>query len=704
MSDILTVLHRTNKLYLSGLFGSGKTTLALDRIRWLLQQERVRGDDILVIVPQRTLAQPYYDALRRGDMPAGAPVRVTTFAGLARASVELYWPLLAPVAEFSDPHREPTFLNLETSQYHMAAFVDETLAHGDFDGIRIERSRVISQVLDNLTKAALHGFTIDETYERLELAVPSGEQRTGRINALRAALDISQRFRKLCLDKTLIDFSLQIELFNKQVLTNSWSSTHLFRAHKHLIFENGEENNSSAHNLIQQWIPHLDSALILVDTDAGYRLFLGADPLGVKELAQACDEQITLTESHIMPPTLHALTDQIDLAVRGPQSTEETKLSRKSSISHDPTIALDDLIIPEVEFRFYPQMLGWVVEEIQKLVNEEGVPPGQIAVLAPFVSDALRFSLQTALREVGIDSTTHRPSRALQDEPAARTLLTLTKLAHPHWQMRPEPADVTLALSLSIDALDPVRANLLSRIAYPPRRSTIELGRFGELVPEMQQRITYTIGEAYDHLRDWLYAYRSSPELVPMDQFLARLFGEVLSQPGYGFHQDLDAARVSNQLVDSARNFRWALENVRPDVDKDVFTLDLGREYLALVESGALGALYVPGWREAEGAVFLSPAYTFMMRNRAVDVQFWLDIGSGGWWERLAQPLTHPYVLSKRWPGDRPWDDLNEFTTRQDAMRRLLIGLIRRTRQRVYLGMSNYSESGFEQSGPLKTL
>jgi len=366
MSDILTALHATNKLYLSGPFGSGKTTLAVERIRWLLQQERVRGDAIVVIVPQRTLAQPYYDALRQGSIPPGAPVRVTTFAGLARSAVELYWPLLAPVAEFTDPHREPTFLNLETSQYHMAGFVDESLARGDFDGIRIERSRVISQVLDNLTKAAFHGFTIEESYQRLELAIPSGEQRTGRINALRAAQEISKRFRQLCLDKTLIDFSLQIELFNKQVLTNSWSMTHLFRAHRHLIYENSEENNSSAHNLIQQWIPHLDSALILADQDAGYRLFLGADPLGTRELAGACDEQIRLSESYVMPTTLQALTEQVDLAILGPERA-------KSEGTGEPSSALDDLIIPDVEFRFWPPLSAMPSGSVYRLLYAKSV-------------------------------------------------------------------------------------------------------------------------------------------------------------------------------------------------------------------------------------------------------------------------------------------------------------------------------------------
>ena len=125
-------------------------------------------------------------------------------------------------------------------------------------------------------------------------------------------------------------------------------------------------------------------------------------------------------------------------------------------------------------------------------------------------------------------------------------------------------------------------------------------------------------------------SYRASADPVPLDQFFARLFGEVLSQPGYGFHQDYDAARIANQLVESARNFRWALENTvsvdgwrqgrrtrptSPD-DRLDWRVRLGREYVQLFESGALGALYVPGWRVADDAVFLAPAYTFLMRNQ----------------------------------------------------------------------------------------
>ena len=189
--DLISSPHQGNyTIFLSGPAGSGKTTIAVRRLRHLLEQG-TPAEQILVLVPQRTLSRSYYDALFDGESPPGARPRITTFASLARQSVELYWPLIADRSTAGDAAREPTFLTLETSQYHMARFVDAAIDRGEFDGIRIERSRVISQVLDNLNKAALYGFKIDTAYRRLELAIPSGEQRTARINALNAARRIS---------------------------------------------------------------------------------------------------------------------------------------------------------------------------------------------------------------------------------------------------------------------------------------------------------------------------------------------------------------------------------------------------------------------------------------------------------------------------------------------------------------------------------
>ena len=700
-NTIVPGLRSRNKLYLSGPFGAGKTTLAVERLRYLLEQERIRGDDILVLVPQRSLGQPYAAAIRRPDIPPGSPVAVTTIASMARQAVELYWPLLATAAGFAEPDREPVFLDLETSQYHMGPFVDHALDQAEFAGIRVERSRVISQILDNLNKSALNGFSIDEAYARLELSVPPGDSRTARLNALRAACRISHEFRNLCLTSSLVDFSLQIELLTRHVLANEWSRTHFFRSRRHLIFDNAEEDTYAAQTLIAQWLPYLESALILSDDDGGVRVFLGAAPSGVSRLAELCDEAVHLDQSWVMPPhirRLERLVDQLLPAAR--RASAHTPQPAPPDAASADDEAASKIRLPVAGFRFYPQMLAWVTEQIRSLVLDQGVAPGAIAILAPYVSDALRFSLQTELDKYGILSTTHRPSRALHAEPAARSLTTLAALAHPLWGIAQSPTDVALALSVVVDGLDPVRANLLAQHAYSSRGAA-ELQSFEGLQSAIQQRITYRLGEAYERLFNWLADYRAGDEIQPLDQFWARLFSELLSQPGFGFHHDLDAARVAHQLVTSARNFRWALESSGQGSER---TSQMGREYVHLLTSGAVGALYSPGWREAGDAVLIAPAYTFLMRNRAVDYQFWLDIGSSGWWERLYQPLTHPHVMSHNWPPNQPWTDFDEFTTRQANMRRLTLGLLRRTRRQVFLALSNFSESGYEQRGPLLSL
>ncbi|MBK9778940.1 MAG: hypothetical protein IPP55_02645 [Anaerolineales bacterium] len=53
-----------------------------------------------------------------------------------------------------------------------------------------------------------------------------------------------------------------------------------------------------------------------------------------------------------------------------------------------------------------------------------------------------------------------------------------------------------------------------------------------------QERITCALGARYTTLRNWIEEYRANGSL-PLDFFLRRLFGEVVSQPEFGFHSIL---------------------------------------------------------------------------------------------------------------------------------------------------------------------
>ncbi|MBE3117234.1 MAG: hypothetical protein IMZ50_00580 [Candidatus Atribacteria bacterium] len=685
------------KIFLSGPAGCGKTTVGVERLRALLASG-LPADSILLLTPQRTLQAPYETALRLPDIGPGGQVTLATVGGLARRMVDLFWPLAAETAGFAHPDQPPVFLTLETAQYYMARLVRPLLDEGFFASVTIDRNRLYSQVLDNLNKAASVGFPYTEIGERLSAAW-IGDPGQRRVYA--DAQESATRFRQYCLEHNLLDFSLQLDIFWKFLWRTPECHAYLTRQYSHLICDNIEEDIPVAHDLLSEWLPDFDSVLVIFDTDGGYRRFLGADPDSAHRLAGLCDTNAELSESFVTTLEIQALETAFASKLLPDHPTPRAGTGTTTHITPESLAAL---AFPPTETptRFYPQMLDWVAEEIQRLITEEGLPPSEIVVLAPYLSDALRFSLSNRLEELEIPWRSHRPSRSLRDEPASHCLLTLAELAHPGWGVRPTKFDLAYALLYAIEGMDLVRAQLLAEIVY--RLRDISLSGFAAIRTEVQERITFVFGQQYETLREWIEAYRQQPVPDPLDHFLRRLFGEILSQKGFGFHRNNDAARTAASLVESVQKFRQAMEPTQADFRSlgDFGSLETGREYIAMLQDGVIAAQYVEAWQTGQiEAVLLAPAHTFLMMNRPATIQFWLDAGSGGWWERLFQPLTQPYVLSRSWERERPWTDADDQAANQQTLARLVTGLLHRCRSRVFLGLSDLGESGFEQRGPL---
>ena len=668
------------RLFVSGPAGTGKTTTGVERMRYLLAQG-LPGESILMLTPQRTLQEPYLDLLYSPERSAGGEVTSATMGGLARRIVDLFWPIAAEAAGFANPEQPPIFLSLETSQYYMAHIVRPLLDEGYFESVTIDRNRLYSQILDNLNKAALVGFPHTQIAERLDVAY-YGDPAQRRVYA--DAQDCANRFREYCLQHNLLDFSLEMEIFTNVLWPLPQARDYLTRTYRHLIYDNVEEDNARAHDIIRDWLPDFDSALLLFDPSGGYRYFLGADLETGGALSQLCDQYIEMQESFVATETVTYLQEGLVKAID--PNFEARVWSEKP----------DGSPLSILQSRFYPELLDMVVSEIETIVSA-GIPPSEIVVLAPYLSDALRFSVTNRLEARAIPWRSHRPSRSLRDEPASHALITFAALAHPHWNVHPPKFDIAYALMQAIDSFDLVRAQLLADIVY--RQRDLTLSSFENIKPDVQERITFAFGNRYALLRDWLLAYREGAPL-PLDHFFRKLFGEVLSQAGFGYHKNFDSVRVAGNLVDSVKNFRSAME---PSiVGKDRPDFDLGREYLAMLEDGVIAASYIEAWRsENKDAVLVSPAHTFLMMNRPVTYQFWLDPGSSGWFERLSQPLTHPYVLTRGWQPGRVWTDADEVQTSREAMARLISGLLLRCRERVYLGIAELGESGFEGRGEL---
>jgi superfamily I DNA/RNA helicase len=676
------------KIFLSGPAGTGKTAVGVERLLFLLENG-IPGNQILILVPQRTLASPFYDMLFSSRSPAGGSVTILTIGGLARRMVDLFWPTIAGDAGFQYPDQPPVFLTLETAQYYMARIVQPRLEEGYFDGVVLEPNRLFSQILDNLNKAAINGFPYTEIGSRLTSAW-IGEP--GQVHVYEDVQECASEFRRYCLSNNLLDFSLQMELLTKWLWTVPECRTLILGTYRHLVYDNLEEDTPAAADLLYEWMPHFGSTLLIFDQDAGYRRFLGADPPTTFELSKLCDETIEFSHSLVLSKEVSKF-GSVFRKVFFPNRSDVQKqegLKEKASKSEFINKGLP-ITLPRPSIRFYPDMLDWVVEQIQELVAR-GVSAGEIVIISPFLSDALRYALVERLTRYGIPTHSHRPSRALSEEPAARCLLSLAKLAHPQWELIPLESDITYALTQGIRDLDLIRAQLLTQNVYQQGK----LLSFENVKPQFQERITYLLGNRYEDLRFWIVNYLEG-EPQELDHFLGRLFGELLSQPGYGFHYDYNAGTVISNLVESIQKFRWAVQKTLSQAE-----IPIGKEYLQMVEDGVIASQYLAPWRfEPMDSVFLAPAHTFLMSNRPVDYQVWLDVGGRGWYERLYQPLTHPYVLQRRWPIGRPWTDMDESEREEDVLYRLCIGLVRRCRQGIILGISEINEQGYEQKGDL---
>ncbi|HBG75303.1 MAG: hypothetical protein A2X25_12360 [Chloroflexi bacterium GWB2_49_20] len=679
------------RIALSGPAGSGKTTVGVERMLHLVRQG-VFANSILVLTPQRTLANPYYNSLQQNSLPAGGQVSLLTVGGLARRAVDLFWPLAAENGGFTHIDQPPVFLTLETAQYHMAHLVRPLLDEGYFESVVIDRNRLYSQILDNLNKAAFVGFPNTEISARLDSAW-AGDNAQRRVFS--DVQECANRFRKYCLDNNMLDFSLQMETFWNVLWPNPIVHNYLTQSYQHLIYDNPEEDVPRAHDLILDWLPDLTSSLFIFDQGGGYRQFLGADPESAMRLRQQCDQDLILDTSFVMSPQINSLVtafDRVFSASQLPASQANPEIDQ----------ALEFPISFPASTRFFPQMLEWVSNEIFYLIHDHKVPPSEIVVLAPFLSDSLRFSLVNRLESQNIPTRSHRPSRSLRDEPASQALLTLAALAHPSWNIHPSIFDVAYAFLFCIQDMDLVRTQLLASIVY--RYKDMSLSPFDLIKPDIQDRITFTFGNRYAQLKKWLDSYRQE-SAQPFDHFMRRLFGEILSQPGFGFHNNYDAARVATSLIESIRKFRLAMDPAYSFQTGS--SLDLGREYIHLLDDGVLAAQYLESWKPGlQEAVLIAPAHTFLMMNQPAKVQFWLDPGSNGWVERLNQPLTHPYVLSRNWErssvtGNHIWTDADEVAANKKTLARFVSGLLHRCRGRLYLGISNFGENGFEQRGAL---
>ena len=168
----------------------------------------------------------------------------------------------------------------------------------------------------------------------------------------------------------------------------------------------------------------------------------------------------------------------------------------------------------------------------------------------------------------------------------------------------------------------------------------------------------------------------------------------------YRFEQ-LSALR---QLIEAAQHY-WEVDSrLRRSQRFDAPAYMTVSRFIQLLQSGTVTANPYPvrPIGPNSNAVLLANVFQYRSSRRAHRWQFWLDAGSPRWLSGVDSLFGAPLFL-QGWSG-RAWTAADTMDANERRLRRILLDLLSRTEERVYLCHSDLATNGQEQTGVLLSL
>lgn len=669
------------RIFLSGIAGSGKTTAVALRILYIMDHTAA-WPTIMVLTPDQSTMKPYQSLISK----EGLRPRVSSFYAFAKRSVTLFWPMIAEKAGFGKPDKSPIFLTIESAQILMAKLIKPKIENGFFNALRYTPSRIYNQILVSLNKCASAEIPYND-YTQLMKESWSGD--SGLLSVFDQAQESGLLFLEICRQYNLLNYSVLLETFIQNLLPLALFQEWLRNQQIHFVFDNAEEEVPAAHHFARALIPLTRSAMIITDSNGGFRNFMGADPISAATLQKSCEKEYTFTDSYICEPQVFAMHEAItNPAVLSKDLKASPRQAFRFSVSHQ-----------------YPEMIKQAAADTAWLIRSKGVSPSEIVIIAPLVSDVLYTAMERELRLQGIPAYLHRPSRPLISESYTKSLLTLITLLNPGKMELPRLLDVVQMLQSFIPLLDPMRGHILVAKTFKSKEN--ETGKivdyiiqpFPSLPDDSKERILAENGGRFEIIRCWINRNKAGKDTP--DIAISRFFNEVLVRDGFNHSEEMNLS--VNKVIESTQKFHQILNGIQQNQQEEkASSLLEWADYFDMVKTGMVSARYDEEWfSQPKNAVLISLASAFLTMNHPVKYQVWLNSGSPRWWERFYGQLTNDAVLSKEWnPGDI-WDAPQAYEKNDENMMRQVSGLLLRCQRQVFIYASELDENGQDQKSKL---
>ncbi len=659
--------------FLLGPAGAGKSTALRQKLLRLLSSGEP-AYTLLVLVAEPDHQQNYLDAVHQSGLGPYADLKITTYNQMAQEMVSLFWPLVARPAGFDRPYQPPTFLSYDLAQLLMWHIVTPILEQGAFTNLRLRPQQIVSQILDTLNRAALNSLSLEQAINR---QISSWAAEPEHLQHLQDAASAARIFRKSCLDNSLLDLSLIVEVFDTQLVQHPEFYKYFKERYRHLLVDNVEEQTPAGQNFIHSLMTAAQTTTIAYDAGGGYKRFMSADPLEANKFRNRCQYVFDFEEQFTSPPQMSRLANLVENYLM--HTTKETA-------------GAEQTIIGIIHGRYRREMFSDLIPLLVENIHVNEIHPSEIAIIAPYLDGALRYNLTHTLKEAGLPYRLLRRRTSPREEPRVRAWLTWLALANPDWGVIPSAYDVAEAMTLSVHGLDPVRAEILTERLYQP--AIPALLPVTELPERIVQRVSWELASLVEEIRQWLEAQDGRTSI---DSFLHDLFTQLLSRRRFQPEPDLTSAAVCDWLVQSAARLRRSAQAMgfNTPAEVGVAFIDGINQGLVTANPPDLGDPPDP-----EG-IMISTIYGYLLAGHPVRVQVWLETAATGWWDIPNQPLSNAFVLAQSRSSDALWTMEEDFAIRNQLLSRIIRGLTSRCLDGVILANSDLDRRGQRQDGPL---
>ncbi|MCT7948712.1 recombinase family protein [Ancylothrix sp. C2] len=640
------------------------------------------------------------------------PSQTTTPLRFFRDEVILFWPLL--ISKLNLRAQFPMRLRPETEQELATKLWRSELDSGLLRQENLNESRLVRRLLDLMQLASASGTPIEEIAIILAQGISEQSGFTSPNPACFECMGESLlRWRGWCLERGLLTYGIICELYWRYLLTDAIYQQHLTRRYEAVLADDVDEYPAITRNLFEFLLDKGAPGLFTFNRDGAVRLGLDADPDYMAGLAGRC------VVERLNPPV-----DNVGFLLG------ETIIERVLNVYNYPSGLIADPALQSIQEVARSQLLRKTADVIIKAIKSKEVEAKDIAVITPGLDAIARYSLMEILSKNGIPVEPLNEQRPLASSPMIRGLLTLLGLVYPglgRLVERDAVAEMLVILSRqSVDktldilpeetsesmpfeanlvmAIDPVRAGLLVDHCFHPDPE------FPRLLPVTEfprwDRLGYRAKTAYEEILRWIDKQRNQLQQRLIPSFVSVLDRAIQEFLWKGKILQIEQVTALRELIEIAQHYWQVDERLRQIQPQEYVAEEVTvGEFILLLRRSSISANPYRGlefWPPG-GAVTLGTIFQYRFNRRFHRWQFWLDAGSP-LWQSSGEAARFGYGLfQKSWNG-RSW--MSEDQSREDEarLRRILLDLLCRARERVYLCHSDLAVNGQDQTGPLLTL